>query len=399
MRPDARVQSAIDVLDQWLASDTGLDRVLTDWGRANRFAGSKDRAAIADLVYGAVRRLRSANWVAGREDAASGRAALIGAHVLNDVDPGTVFSGERHAPSPITQAERAAIRDLEDAPRAIRFDYPDWLEQHLADLTEEDLDALRNRAATDLRVNTLKSNVDAATSALDEDDISTVAVPDAPLALRVTEGARRVARNRAYLDGLVEIQDAGSQMLAALANPQPGEKVLDLCAGGGGKALALAAASGGEAQVLAHDISLARMKDIPDRAERAGVQIDRIATRDLNALRGTFDLVFIDAPCSGSGAWRRNPDAKWRLRSERLTELTALQGDLLRQGASYCKPDGRIVYGTCSLFTAENMQVVQAFLSAAPEWQCHRTFRSRLADGMDGFFGAVLSRGMDSRIN
>ncbi|MEM7213686.1 MAG: hypothetical protein AAF479_17685, partial [Pseudomonadota bacterium] len=176
MRPDARVQSAIDIVDQWNGSDVGLDRLLTDWGRVNRYAGSKDRAAIGDLVYGTVRRLRSANWVSGNEIKSSGRNSVIGALVLDGLDPEDFLTGERHAPQPLNATERDSIRDLQSAPRPIRLDYPDWLEPYVTDVDDADLDALRARAAVDLRVNTLKSDPEQAASSLAEEGISTLPV-------------------------------------------------------------------------------------------------------------------------------------------------------------------------------------------------------------------------------
>ncbi|MEM7211531.1 MAG: RsmB/NOP family class I SAM-dependent RNA methyltransferase, partial [Pseudomonadota bacterium] len=234
---------------------------------------------------------------------------------------------------------------------------------------------------------------------LAEEGISTLPVSGVPLALRVIKSERNISRSEAFLNGSVEIQDAGSQMLADLAQPREGEHLLDLCAGGGGKALALSAASGGRAKIFAHDISFGRMKDLPERAERAGATIERLRSTDLNELAGSLDLVFVDAPCSGSGAWRRNPDAKWRLTPGRLAELTRTQMDLITRAASLCGQRGRVVYGTCSLFSAENEAIVDAFIEAHPNWRCVRRLLTRPSDGLDGFFGTVLSQGMDSRRN
>lgn len=399
MRPDARVQSAIEILDRWQSGETGLDRVLVHWARSNRYAGSGDRAAIADLVYGCVRRLRSSLWVAGQDWPGTGRAAMLGYLTQTGADTGALFSGARHAPEPLTDAERGAVREPEGAPRPVRLDFPDWLEEHLSDVSDASLDALRNRAAVDLRVNTLKADPATVLAALAEEGIGTELVPDAPLALRVTDGERRVARSRAYLDGLAEIQDAGSQRLAALARPQPGDLVIDLCAGGGGKALAMAAASDNAARILAHDISAARLAPLPERAERAGARIECIGAKDLADLSDKADVVFIDAPCSGSGAWRRNPDAKWRLTPERLAQLCTVQQDLLRQGVSLCKPTGRLIYGTCSILNAENAEAISRFSSDHPEWTTCDELRVSPGGGTDGFFGTALCRMLDTRQN
>lgn len=397
MRPDARVQSAKEILDCWRSGETGLDRVLVQWARNNRYAGSGDRAAIGDLVYGCVRRLRSSLWVAGLDWPGTGRAAMFGYLTQTGADTGALFSGARHAPEPPTDAERTAMRELEGAPRPVRLDFPNWLEEHLSHVSDANLDALRNRGALDLRVNALKASPETARDALGAESIETEAVEDAPLALRVTKGERRVARSRAYLDGLVEIQDAGSQRLAALARPESGDLVIDLCAGGGGKALAMAAACNDATRILAYDISAARLAALPERAERAGARIECISAEDLADLSGKADIVFIDAPCSGSGAWRRNPDAKWRLSSERLSQLCAVQQDLLRQGANLCKPSGRLIYGTCSILNVENAQAINRFTCDHPEWTPCEELTVSPNGGTDGFFGTVLCRMLDTR--
>ena len=303
-----------------------------------------------------------------------------------------MFTGARHAPEPLTEAEQAARRTLSDAPRAVRLDYPDWLDPFLSDVDESHLASLRNRAAVDLRVNTLKANLHQATDVLLEDDIQVQMLPGFPNALRVIEGARRVSRSRAYDQGLIEIQDAGSQGLSDLADAQPGELILDLCAGGGGKSLALAASTNGYARILAHDISPQRLSDLPARAERAGAKIEIVTSDSLNNFNGRADLVFVDAPCSGSGAWRRNPDAKWQLTDTRLQELVAVQAGLLRQAAELCSSTGRIVYGTCSILNIENRVQIDRFLEGNTEWKQIETYASTPADGIDGFFGVVLAR-------
>lgn len=399
MRPDARVGSAIEILDQWLASETGLDRILTQWARSNRYAGSGDRAAIADLVYGAVRRLRSANWVCGNTQPPRGRNVLHGYLLLENAEPEGLFTGALHAPGVLAEGEVSARQPLDSAPRPVRLDYPDWLEPYLTGVTDADLDALRARAPLDLRVNSLKSTPDAAIASLAIDGIRVAAIEGIPMALQVTEGARKVARSEAFTSGLIEIQDAGSQALAGLAAPMGAELIIDLCAGGGGKSLAMAAESDGKTQIVAHDIASDRMRDLPERARRAGASIEVANPGTLEKYRHRADVVFVDAPCSGSGAWRRNPDAKWRLTPERLAVLTETQADLLEQAASLCSPTGRIVYGTCSLMNAENMTQVTAFIAKRSSWHIRRTFTSLPSSGTDGFFGAVLSHTLDSLNN
>lgn len=399
MRPDARAQSAIEILDRWLHDRGGLDRILTQWARNNRFAGSGDRAAIADLVYGAIRRMRSATWVAAGDAAPTGRTLLHGIALLDSVPPEDLFTGQRHAPERLLTAEIQARCDLTDAPPPVRFDYPGWLTQHLEGIGERDLNMLRNRAPLDLRVNSLKSDASRAIDLLLEDGVQTETIPEIPSALRVTQGNRKVARSQAFEQGLIEIQDAGSQQLSALPRAQPGEVIVDLCAGGGGKTLALAAATANKAKILAHDISDKRLSDLPARARRAGAEVEIVDTTALATWRGGADLVFVDAPCSGSGAWRRNADAKWLLTPKRLAELTHIQSSLIRQAADLCKPGGRIVYGTCSLLRVENDERVTDFLEEHRDWYCSERLGTGPSKGTDGFFGALLLRPLDSRIN
>ena len=391
MTPAARVQAAIDILDRWLGGTGGMDRVLTTWSRQNRYAGSGDRRAIADLVHQALRRKRSAAWVAGGEDNADGRTILRGLLVLQGQDLAEIFTGDRHAPAQLGPHERAE-RDLRGAPRAVRLDYPDWLEANLAAHDDVDMAVLRDRAPLDLRVNLLKGDLDTALAMLDADGITAEPGPLSPTALRVTDGRGKVRACRAWRGGLVEIQDAASQAIADLAGIRPGETVLDLCAGGGGKTLALAAAAGNRARLLAHDIDPGRMAGLPERARRAGAQVEVVAGAGLADLRGRCDLVVVDAPCSGSGTWRRNPDAKWRLTPRRLGQYIETQSALLDQAAELCAPAGRVLYATCSLFDRENRGQVRDWLDGRPAWKCRTTLSLTLKDGADGLYGAVLCR-------
>jgi 16S rRNA (cytosine967-C5)-methyltransferase len=390
MTPAARVAAAIEILDCWRAGSDGLDRVLAAWGRANRYAGSGDRRAIADLVYDTVRRMRSAAWVAGVEEPASGRSLLQGCLLLDGIDPGEFFTGMRHAPE-VLGPEEQRDRSLPDAPAAVRNDLPDWLWAEMNALGGEVLDALRGRAPVDLRVNTLKTDRTVALDVLAKDGIVCEPLDLSPTALRVREGARRVAGSRAYTGGLIEIQDVASQAVADLAGALPGEVVLDLCAGGGGKSLALAAAMENKGHLIAHDVAPARMKGLPDRASRAGAKIELAELGALEQFIGKCDLVFVDAPCSGSGAWRRNPDAKWALTPARLEQLEATQAALLAQAAELCAPGGRIAYATCSLIEKENREQIASFLAVSPAWEGHSSLSVHPPDG-DGFFAQVVRK-------
>ena len=237
-----------------------------------------------------------------------------------------------------------------------------------------------------LRVNIAKISREAVLPRLAKEGITAVPHALAETALEVTEGARRVQGSPAYRDGLVELQDAASQAVVAALGPLEGLRVLDYCAGGGGKALAMAARG---ARVVAHDINPGRMRDIPARAARAGVRIDRAAPGEIT---GAFDLVLGDAPCSGSGSWRRAPQGKWSLNFERLDELCAIQDEIIKEIPRFTEPDGRLAYATCSLLAVENGDRVSAFRAAHPEWQVRKERRVTPLDGGDGFYVAVLGR-------
>lgn len=387
MTPGARLQAAIDVLQRAMAGDTPADRVLVDWGRSHRFAGSKDRAAIADIVYRCLRQWRSLGWALSQVGTLPARAAVLGAAFTDGGDLDTLCQGP-HAPPPLAEPECLALMAPPlPLPDPVRLDYPDWLDgplrASLGAAFEPALLALRERAPVDLRVNTLKASREAAAAALAAEGIDTAPVALCPTALRARPGAP-IARSRAYAEGLVELQDAASQAAAALAAARPGETVLDFCAGGGGKTLALAAAMEGRGRVIAHDVDPRRLRDLPARAARAGARIELATPSGLSALVGRCDLVFVDAPCSGSGSWRRDPWGKWRLTVERLETVMALQAQVLRDAARFLAPEGRLAYATCSLLDQENDQG-ERFVGRPPAARLRLT----PADGCDGFFCAV----------
>lgn len=384
MTPAARAQAAIEILDQIL-SEAPAERALTRWARASRFAGSKDRAAVRDLVFDALRRRDSYAWAGG---VLSGRGLMLGRVLSEGGDPAEVFSGQGHAPGALGEGELAAIRDPATAPEAVRLDLPDWTVPHFREGLGADwarIAALfRDRAPVDLRVNTLKGDLETARVQLGAEGIETETLDAVPTALRVTGGGRQVNRSAPFLSGLVEVQDASSQAAILACAPERGQSVLDYCAGGGGKALALAALTGGPVHV--HDIQPERMRDIPERAARAG------ACCPAWDGTGAFDLVFVDAPCSGSGTWRRTPDAKWRLTEARLSELSALQADILAQAARHVVQSGRLAFATCSVFRAENEAVINAFVGSNPGWTVDASRRFGPLTHGDGFFLALLSR-------
>ncbi|MEO0401118.1 MAG: RsmB/NOP family class I SAM-dependent RNA methyltransferase [Pseudomonadota bacterium] len=387
MTPGARIAAAIGVLDA-VAAGQPAEQALTRWGRASRYAGSKDRAAVRDHVFDALRNWRSD---AVRGGGTSGRARMIGRCRADGSDLDALFDGVGHAPDPLSAAEQAGGSDPTET--GARWNLPDWiLPQFTASLgavAEETALALCARAPITLRVNVARTTLSQAQQALAKDGITTAVNPRAETALSVSEGARKVRMSTAYLDGLVELQDASSQA-ATLSLPVRGT-ALDYCAGGGGKSLALAAQGWA---VTAHDIDARRMRDLAERAARGGHDIALCATDKL-AEKGPFDLVFCDAPCSGSGAWRRSPDAKWNLTQDRLDELSAMQRDVLDAGRALVAPGGQLVYATCSVLGAENDAQIAAFLERHPEWSVSATHSWCIDAHGDGFFAAQLTRNSD----
>ena len=382
MTPAARLAAAIDVLDRVLAG-TPAEQALTNWGRASRFAGSGDRNAVRDLVYDALRCRRSYAALGG---GLSGRGLMLGALRSSGTDPATLFTGEGHAPPKIAPEDQGGTPSEGEA-----LDLPDWLLPQMAETLGPDLQdiaqALRQRAPIFLRVNLRRATVESAISALLAEGIFVETHPLADTALMVTTGARKVQTSQAYLTGLVELQDAASQAVVNALPLRDGMRVLDHCAGGGGKTLAMAARA--NLSLFAHDASSARMRDLPPRATRAGAKVTLTQTPEAQA---PFDLILADVPCSGSGSWRRDPQGKWALTPERLAQIVESQDAILDRLAPMVAPGGVLAYVTCSLLKAENEDRIASFQSRTPGWQLLNTHQFTPLAGGDGFFVAQLTQ-------
>jgi len=431
MTPAARLSAAIDVIAAIDAERVPAANALKEWGRAHRFAGSGDRAAIAGLVFDVLRRRASSAWLM---DSGTPRARMLG---MLQLERGTTLEtvealcdGSRFAPPPLTETERHAFatRSLADAPAPVAGDYPDWLDAHFAEAFGDErvaeAAAMASRAPLDLRVNTLKASRDKILGRLSH--LGAVPTPWSSLGLRIALGAD--ARNPGihaeedFIKGHVEVQDEGSQLAALLSAAQPGEQVIDLCAGAGGKTLALAAMMQGRGRLIATDQDKRQLAPIHERLSRAGVHNAEVRTPRGDAdpladIRASADLVLIDAPCTGTGTWRRNPDAKWRIRPGALELRVKAQAEVLDRGAALVKPGGRIVYVTCSVLSQENGAQVRAFLgrhagfavmppagvmavlgeraagfAAATRQSQEGLLMTPLKTGTDGFFVAVLRK-------
>jgi len=420
MRDGGRVSAAIEVLTEIETRHFPSKMALKRWGETARYAGSKDRAFVSGLLLDALRRKRSLGWMMGD---ASARGVMLG--ILAFVWKWTPeriaeAAAEEHGFGALTDVERERLANpvaMDGAPAPVAGDYPDWLEERLvrtfgADQAVE-MRALAERAPVDLRINTLKTDAERGAKAVAL--IGAVPAGVLPTAFRIPapEAADRtpsVEAVPAFSKGWFEVQDLGSQIAAAVAGDVKGKQVLDFCAGGGGKTLALAAAMGNTGQIFAHDADARRLADTIRRGQRAGVRNLQIRSpieaTPLKGLEGKIDVVFVDAPCTGAGTWRRHPDAKWRLSPDQLAKRQIEQDSVLEDASTFVKAGGRMVYVTCSLLTDENEDRVAGFLERHPEFTVkpialdgvtHVTREGYLRltpyrAGTDGFFAAVLER-------
>lgn len=405
MRLGGRIAAAIEVLADIEGRHRPASEALRDWGISHRFAGAKDRNVIGNLVYDALRHRASARFVA---DADTPRAAMLGTLFLywrlRASDINDAFGVDPHAPERVTAEEERALaeRTLADAPAHVRADVPEWLEERLrASFGVEDWVAecaeLAARPPLDLRANALKTAQVKVLAVLDK--FAATGARYAPEAVRIpaTEGEGRhpnVEVEPAFQKGWFEVQDAGSQIAARLVGAKAGEQVLDLCAGGGGKSLALAAIMGNKGQIFATDNDRSRLAPIFDRLKRAGtrnVQV-RPVGESLGDLLGKMDRVVIDAPCTGSGTWRRHPDAKWRLSQNSLEDRKRQQAAILESAAAYVRPGGTLTYVTCSLFEDENEEQVAAYLKQRGGWRLQSAEENLANSGLPPTTVVALAR-------
>ena len=429
MTPAARVSAAIEVLADIETRKRPAAEALKDWGTSHRFAGSGDRAAIGNLVFDALRtRASSAAAMGEHSPRAVVLRTLITSWRMTPDQVAALADGSRHAPPPLSEAEFAGLqRELPpDAPAHIKGDYPEWLagefERAFGAQAGEEGAALAKRAPVDLRVNTLKAPRDKVLKALRRFEAEPTS--HSPIGIRILQGpgparSPHVEAEPGHGKGWYEVQDEGSQVATLLSVAKPKEQVIDLCAGAGGKTLGLAALMRNTGQLYAYDADRLRLRPIFERLKRAGVRNAQVLpggdVEALAKLKGKMDLVLIDAPCTGSGVWRRRSDAKWRLSPQMLEARIAEQQAVLEEGAALVKPGGRLVYITCSVLPPENRDQVAAFLGHHPEFKLEpwrqlweqalstpplasadgsedALLMTPLSHGTDGFFVAVLER-------
>lgn len=432
MTPSARLSAVVELLDINFEITGRAEQSVATYFRNRRFAGSKDRRWITEQFYQILRRLGELDWVLGELDlkATSRSRAVLSLVLFNELSVSDLTEGffvGTHALSEPDEDEinayaKAATLDLTAMPTTARANFPLWMLEKLqaahGDKTAEILQAFAVRAPATLRVNPLKGNRADVLAKLSEEGIEANATKISPLGFTLVK-TQNLISHPLFKEGVIEVQDEAAQISALLANAAPGSTVVDYCAGAGGKALVLAASMENSGQLYALDIQQHRMKDIAHRCKRAGldnVQQHILPAKDekheiLAKLAGRADLVYVDAPCSGSGTWRRQPEQKWFLDEKRLGDYIKLQREILKQASDYVKPGGRLVYATCSLFAEENQNQIEAFLSKNMDFE-----RVSISDvwsetelgempvsnpdlqitpdqfGADGFFTAILRR-------
>jgi 16S rRNA (cytosine967-C5)-methyltransferase len=433
MTPAARLQAAIEVLAEIERSSKPADSTAAAYFRGRRYIGAKDRRAVSETVWRVLRRRARLDWWMERlehPERDTARARVLADMAFEGIAPEPdLFRGQHSAWAPEPSERRLLERLLElkslfhhDMPPHVRGEYPEWMTPRLTalfgDRLGDEMGAMRDEAPLDLRVNTLKATRDEARAALAAEGIESELTPLSPLGLRLR---RRVAlvQLKAWRDGWVEVQDEGSQLVAALADVRPGMAVVDYCAGAGGKTLALAAAMENKGRLVACDVAEWRVDRAGDRLRRAGVHnvtrrvIGGESDKWIKRAAASFDRVLVDAPCTGTGTWRRNPDAKWQMTETTVTELVERQRAILDSAARLVKPGGRLIHATCSLLPEENEAQVEAFLARHPDYRpipVPALWAERLGTpspvdgpwlrltphlhGTDGFFAAVLERGV-----
>lgn len=405
MRDGGKISAAIDVINDVLSRHQPVKSAVRDWGKRARYAGSKDRAWVSGLVLDALRKRNSIAHAMGSDEP---RALILGALSFAwgwDIRRIDDAMDEEHAPSKLTLHERERLvmaPDVTAAPH-IAGDYPEWMAPHMARAFGEEAvieaQAMAVRAAVDLRVNTLKADADKASKPLRTAKAEPSELLVNGFHIPAVDPSQREASLQsipAYSKGWVEVQDAGSQIAAAAANVKAGEQVLDYCAGGGGKTLAMAAALGGKGQVHAYDIDGRRLSALIPRLKRSGAHNVQLCHPDspemLEALHGAMDVVFVDAPCTGTGTWRRRPDSKWRVKASALEKRMAEQSEILAAAADYVKPGGRLVYATCSFLMEEDEDRVAEFLLSNSAFVQESAAEAAIASGALTEAGAAVVR-------
>ncbi len=432
MTPEGRLATVVELLEEIARQERPADLVAGAFLRARRYIGAKDRRAISDRLWGILRRRARLGWILAqcRVESTARRRLLADLVLADRLTPELVAplcTGGARGLEPLSPADWALLQQLSgrdlfhhEMPAWVRGEYPEWIEPRFAAVFGErlaaEMGALRDEAPVDLRVNSLKGDRQTAKAALSAEGFESQPTPFSPLGLRLPARLALTAQG-VFRDGLVEVQDEGSQLLAQLTDARAGQAVVDFCAGAGGKTLALAAFMQNKGRLIACDVNQRRAEQATLRLRRAGVHnvtrriLESESDKWVKHHSDSFDRVLVDAPCSGTGTWRRNPDAKWRLTAEGIDHLVELQGKILASASRLVRPGGRLVYATCSMLTEEDERQIEAFLAG------HEGFRllpvgevwattvggdcpvegpylrlSPARHNTDGFFAAIMER-------
>ena len=428
MRASAQIQAAIELLETIEQERRPADRMMSLYYRSRRYIGSKDKAAISDVVYAVLRKKATFSWIALQVGLSNiARHWVLVYLIENEKSPEDYFLGDNYSPEDLSESEKNAVHKmkqmlgewpLNNVPEHTQLNLPEWLvpqmKKSLGDAFENEMRVMQDRANLDIRVNTLKSDRDSVQQLIEAEGYMTEKTDYSPLGLSFTQKVA-LANLDTFQEGLFEVQDQGSQLIALVAGVKPGDKVVDFCAGAGGKSLALAAQMQNKGVLHACDVHTKRLDNLSKRKKRAGVH--NIQTHILSSERdkwvkrnaGKMDVVLIDAPCTGTGTWRRSPDARWNLEQQNLLSLQSLQASILDSASRLVKPGGRLIYATCSLLREENEEQIEQFLAEHPDFNTtdldnvemlenldvtnkYQLRTSPAKTGMDGFFVAAMTR-------
>lgn len=425
MTPAARTQAVIEILTDIFNNPKPADGIASFYFRNRRYIGSKDRSAISSTLYRIMRQYhRLGWWIKNYGAEITPRTLALAEITLNgemDLPPEQIFTGGKYTPEPLSKEERHLSSSLEGKklehkhmPAREKAECPEWafgyLQKHLGARFEQEMDAMKTAAPLDVRVNLIKADRDPVLKILQEDGFDAHAGKISPLSIRIY-GRPQISQHPLFKEGSIEIQDEGSQMVAVVADAKPGEQVVDFCAGAGGKTLALGAAMNNKGRIVAMDVLGGRLERAKERFRRAGLH--NIETRALTSERDKyvkrhtehFDLVLVDAPCTGTGTWRRDPDKRWRQLGPGIDALIPLQKNILESACRMVKPGGRLVYATCSLLPEENEEQIEKFLKDHPDFEVKEIDNvpsslkgdkylklTPAQHDTDGFFAAVVVR-------
>ena len=389
MRNEALYQATIDILDLYLSSFK-LEAALKSWSNKNRFAGSSDRRHIRNITFDIIRQKNSCAFVGG---GLSGRQLVMGYLILKDIDLSSIFTGLNYAPQEITKSERKFLSLSYDIKKVNELDCPTWLLPIIKNSLSENfntyLNLMRSRALVQLRINKQKTCRKSVLNFLKNEKIEVAPNSLVSSGINVLNGAHKILRSSVFLDGLIEFQDVGSQLVSQLIEIEEGDQVLDFCAGSGGKTLAVASEANKVAYYSAWDENFNRMDDLENRANRAGIKIRKLLNKPVHNI---YDKVIVDAPCSGSGAWRRSPQGKWDLSLDKLMQYIDIQKRLILDGFKLLKPGGQVIYITCSVLDVENEKLIKELVLAEGTFYEKKMLNLLPTVQNDGFFAAILKK-------